>query len=381
MRYGLAVAVAATLLAAVACGSPTDKSAQAGTGGSSAPGVAKAKAAAGRAAAALKEYPAPGEKLDGVSSLRGKTVYYVPITQQASQFGITARALEKALGAAGLSLQVCNGGSNPSQVSSCVNQAAGARAGAIITDSIPYAMAANALDAARKKRIPVLITDQIPDPEHPADGSLAYIEGGGRAQLTAAADWIIADSGGTAKVLINMSTDSPSTKAYVASARQEFRTHCPGCQVVINQISSANFSMISSSTSSALLRNPGIGYVVSEFEQYLQPTLGGVQQSGKSAKVKLVSAAAQLGGLRMVKAKGLLYANVGQASAFQGWASADAVLRQMLGKPVQPVTTPIRLFTRDNVGGIRLATAAEDSGEWFGPTTFPAQYKKLWGAG
>lgn len=381
MRYGLTVAVATTLLAAVACGAPTSSSAGAGGGDSSAPGVAKAKAAAAKAAQRLPAYPVPSETVDGVSALKGRTVYYVPITQQAPQFGITARALKKALGAAGLELQVCNGGSNPSQVSSCVNQAVGARAGAIITDSIPYGMAANALGAAQKKKIPVLISDQIPDPAHPASGTLAYLEGGGRAMLVAAADWIIADSAGGGKVLINMSTDSPSTKAYVASAQAEFKARCPKCKVVVNPISSANFSMIASSTSSALLRNPGVQYVLSEFEQYLQPTLGGIQQSGKSAKVTAVTTAAQVGGLQTLKGGTVLKANVGQASAFQGWASTDAVLRMMLKQKVRPVTTPIRLFTTDNVGSVKLTSQAEDSGSWFGPADFPAAYQKLWGVG
>ncbi|MDN3359081.1 substrate-binding domain-containing protein [Actinomadura sp. DC4] len=370
--------LAVTLLAASACGSSSDGTAKAGTG----PGTdAHAAQAVATAQAPLTTYPLPKDRLSGVSSLHGKTVYYVPITQQAPQFATTAAGLKKALAAAGLSLQVCNGNSNPSQVSACVDQAAGASAGAIITDSIPYGMAANALDAAQRKKIPVLITDQIPDPAHPASASLAYAEGAGRAQLVTAADWITADSRGSAHVLINQSTDSPSTIAYVAAAQQEFTAHCPDCEITVNKISSANFSLIASSTSSALLRNPKITYVVSEFEQYLQPTLGGVQQSGKAQKIKLVSTAAQLGGLQMLKAKGLLWATVGQASAYQGWADTDAALRLMLKKPVDPIATPLRLFTRDNVGGLTLTNAAQDSGEWFGPAGYASEYKSVWGVG
>ena len=60
----------------------------------------------------------------------------------------------------------------------------------------------------------------------------------------------------------------------------------------INKISSANFNLIPSSTSSALLKTPNVGYVVSEFDQYLQPIQAGVQQAGKSTSVKGVSGAA-----------------------------------------------------------------------------------------
>lgn len=148
-----------------------------------------------------------------------ETVFYVPISQHAPQFATTAAALKQALRVAGLSLRVWDGNWNPAQVAACIKQAAGVRAGAIITDSIPYAMTLNPLVAAQAKNIPIMITDQAPDPAHPSNVLLGYLTGPGATQLTAVADWIIADSGGKAKVLINMSTDSPSTLAYVAAAR------------------------------------------------------------------------------------------------------------------------------------------------------------------
>ena len=101
------------------------------------------------------------------------------------------------------------------------------------------------------------------------------------AGLRRVADWIIADSGGQARVLINMSTDSPSTVSYVTAARTEFTAFCPDCTVVINKISSAHFGQIAASTRAALRRKPGTGYVISEFEQYLQPTIGGSSSPGR----------------------------------------------------------------------------------------------------
>jgi ribose transport system substrate-binding protein len=72
-----------------------------------------------------------------------------------------------------------------------------------------------------------------------------------------------------------MSTDSPPTLAYVAAAQAEFSDFCPGCTVVINKISSAGFSRIAASTRSALASHPGIGYVISEFEQSCSPPSAG----------------------------------------------------------------------------------------------------------
>ncbi|MFJ7213044.1 sugar ABC transporter substrate-binding protein [Amycolatopsis sp. NPDC098790] len=369
------VIAAAVLVLTAACG----QAGSAGTTGSGDADVTAARDLATKLENPLSGYPLPTAELTRTASLRGKTVYYVPVTQQAPQFTVTANALKDALTAAGLTLQVCNGGSNPSQISACVSQATAANAGAVITDSIPYALAANALNAARAKGIPVLVTDQIPDPAHPADATLGYVQGAGGDMLRAVADWIIADSGGTAKVLINQSTDSPSTVSYVEQAKQEFSGKCPGCTVVVNPISSANYSLIASSTSSAVLRNPGVNYVVSEFDQYLQPTLQGVQQSGRMSSIKGVSTAAQLSGLQMLAAKNFLHVDAGQGSAYQGWVSADAALRLMLKEPLPTYTIPLRLFTRDNVGSVEVTAAAEASGAWFGPTDYPQRFKTLWG--
>jgi ribose transport system substrate-binding protein len=375
--------VAAIALAAACSSSSSPSSSPSGgsNAGGSTPaadaGVAHAKAAV---AAAEKQstYPVPTAKLTGVSGLRGKTVYYVPITQQAPQFATTAAALKQALASAGVSLQVCNGNSNPSQVSACISQAAGARAGAIVTDSIPYAMAANALNAAQAKGIPVIITDQVADSAHPASKSLAYLYDPGTSQLVEAADWIIADSAGKAKVLINESTDSPSTLAYVAAAQAEFRKYCSGCTVTINKISSANFSLIGSSTSSALLSNPGTDYVMPEFEQYLQPTTGGIQQSGKAASIKVVTSAAQIDSLQELKAKQLAAA-AGQSAGYQGWVDADAALRMMAKQTIPPTKVPTRLFTTGNIAALTLTDAAQTSGAWYGPTSYQQAYKTLWG--
>ena len=366
---GSSSAAAGASSAAAATGSAT-----AGTTGS----------VADKVAALMKigtSYPVPTATMADLGSIKGKTVYYIPLTQQAPQFAVTQAALEVAFGKVGVKLQVCNGNATPTGVAACLTQATSAKAGAIITDAIPGVLAANAFAAAEKAGIPVLNTDGIADPANPAAAKLGYIYAPASAQQVAVADWIIDDSKGKATVVINESTDGPAPVAYVTAGQAEFKKECPGCTVVINQISSANFSLIASSTSSALLKTPNVGYVVSEFDQYLQPTQGGVQQSGKTSSIKGVSGAAQLAGLQMLSNKNFLYADVGQASAYQGWADADAVLRMMTGTSgadLPTYTIPIRLFTHDNISDIKLTADAQASGEWFGPSTYTASFLKLW---
>ena len=327
----------------------------------------------------VTSFPVPTEPITGAKALAGKTVYYIPITQQAPAFTVTAAALTEALGVAGIKTQVCDGGANPSSIAGCVNQAVGAKALGIVTDAIPYAMAANALDSAEKAGIPVLVADQIPDPAHPAGDKLAYQEGAGTEMLEAVAKWIVVDSGGKAQVVLNQGTDNPSSIQYAVAAPKVFADECPACKVTVNTVNAANFALIAPSTRSAILKTPGVNYVVSEFDIYLQPTMGGVQQAGKAAAVKGASSAATLASLKMIENKTFLNADAAQALPYQGWTLADAIMRMALGQKVLALDVPFRLFTRDNIAGLDLTEGAEASGAWFGPIAFKDQFRKVWG--
>jgi ribose transport system substrate-binding protein len=51
----------------------------------------------------------------------------------------------------------------------------------------------------------------------------------------------------------------------------------------------------------------------------------------------------------------------------------------MLGQKPVVEKVPNRLFTKDNVGSLKLTPAAEAAGEWFGSTAFSSMFTKLWG--
>jgi ribose transport system substrate-binding protein len=374
-----AAAAAVTLLAACSPGTTAsdDGAASSSSGGPDA-AVADVQADVEAAMQPRSELNVPDEPVD-VSALAGRTVYYVPLTAQISVFQLYGEKLGEALATADVDLQICDGGTNPSQIAGCIGQAAGADAGAIVVDNIPYGMAANALDDARAAGIPILMTNQVVDPAMPADDTLAYLPGPATEMLVSIADWVIADSQGEAAVVLNKVTDNPSTLAYAEAAEQEFADRCPDCTVTVNEVSAANFPLVAPSTSSAILSTPGVGYVVSEFDHFVQPAIGGIQQSGKAAEITVVSSAATLGGLQMVADGNIVHAEAGQNFAFQGWAAADAVFRLMNGQELPEYDIPFRLFTVDNIDEIEVTEEAEASGEWYGPTDFSEQFAALWG--
>ncbi|MEF2978500.1 sugar ABC transporter substrate-binding protein [Subtercola sp. YIM 133946] len=352
------------------------------TTGASASGNAGASSALA-AAVSLSEqplaaYPVPTDPIANVSSLSGKTVFYIPISLQAPAFTVTGTGLTAGLNAAGIQVQVCDGKGTPTDIGSCLTQATLAGAAVIVTDAISYDLASNAFDAARAADIPVIISNQSADPAHPDTPKLVTIPGTGVALETALSQWFALDSNGSGSMLINQNADGPSPAAYVTQAQAATRSDCPACTVTINPVSASSFSLVPSSTSSALLQNPSIGYVESQYDQFLQPTQAGTQQAGRT-DIKGMTGAAGLGSLQALASGNFLYAAAAPALAFQGWVDADASIRLMLAVPVPDYSIPVRLFTRDTIGSITVSDAAQQSGEWFGATTFTDDFRRLWG--
>jgi ribose transport system substrate-binding protein len=149
--------------------------------------------------------------------------------------------------------------------------------------------------------------------------------------------------------------------------------------VVVNEVSAANFPVIPSSTSAALLQNPEARYVLAEFEHFVQPTIGGVQQTPNAADIKIGASAATLTGLQMISDGAPLHADAGQNFSFQGWATADAIFRMAAGQEVPEYDISFRLFTADNVADLDLSEAGEASGDWYGPTDYTDGFTALWG--
>src|SRR5690348_10986402 len=127
-------------------------------------GVALAQATVTKLEATTSSYPVPTASVPGVSKLKGRTVFYIPLLQDVPTFAVAAQTMKAALTRAGLKLQVCDGQAQPTAVAACVQQAVGAGAAGIVLDAIPYGMAYSALNAAVAKGVPVLVADQVPQP-------------------------------------------------------------------------------------------------------------------------------------------------------------------------------------------------------------------------
>jgi ribose transport system substrate-binding protein len=405
-RYWLTAGTALTATALVtACSSSSSQAPAATTSGpastaasASAPASAASSAAASQATspaaaglalaqqtvaqleATTSSYPVPLAGVPGVSKLKGKTIYYIPIVQAVPTFVVAAAAMKQALAKAGLSLQVCDAQAQPAAAASCVQQAVTAGAAGIVLDAIPYGMAYNALGAASAKGIPILVADQLPDPAStPSTDKVSYLPGA-QGQASDIAWWTIADSGGKANGIIAEEIDNPSSIAQVTDSLAVYKKNCPGCVMTVKRISATTTNLEASAASADLLGDPGATYFYTEFEDSLQPTIQGIQQSGKTS-VSLSVAAGTVNGLGLLAGNSPVKAVVVVDEAYEGWALTDEILRMATGTAPVTETIPTRLFTKQNIGTVQVTVTAQASGAWFGDDSFEGAFANRWGVG
>ena len=380
-RWLASAAVAVLASAALAgCGSSSGGGgSSSGTGSSG--DLAKAQQEVASLEAVTKTYPVPTAGVSGVSAFKGRKVYYIPLVQSIPGFVVTASSMKQALGTAGLSQQVCDGQGQPSAVAACVQQAVAANAAGIVLDAIPYGMAQNALDAAKAKGIPIIIADQYAPAGSSDSDQVTYVPGA-TDQPTDIAWWVIADSLGKGKLVIAQEQDSPSAVQYVTNSLAVYKQYCPGCDVKVKNISASTDTQLATDTSSNVLTDPGVNYYYTEFEDSLQPTIQGIQQSGRSSAISLSVAGGSVNGLGLLASgSSSVKAVVAVDQAYAGWALTDEILRMMTGGAPVAEPFPTRLFTKDDIASIQVNTAAQGTGEWFGDTSFHAGFTKLWGVG
>jgi ribose transport system substrate-binding protein len=384
-RWLASAAVIATAATLAACSSSSSSSTSASTAPSAtasasnsvASGVAYAQQMVTQLEGTTTSYPVPTASISGLSALKGKTVYYIPLVQFIPGFVVTAATMKTALAKVGVNLQVCNGNAEPSAIAACVGQATGAGAAGIILDSIPYGMAENALNAAKAKGIPVIIADQYAPSGNVNTDAVTYVPGVVN-QPTQIAYWTIADSQGKANLIINEEADSQSSIQYVVNSLGVYKQYCPDCSVTVKQITASTTSLIASATSSNLLADPSANYYYTEFEDSLQPTMQGIQQSNRTS-INLSVAGGSVDGLGLLKSNTEVKAVVAVDQAYAGWALSDEILRMATKTAPVTETFPSRLFTKQNIGTIQVTTADQGSGAWFGNTSYQSAFEKLWG--
>jgi ABC-type sugar transport system substrate-binding protein len=394
---GLASLVLVVLcaVALAACGSSSSSSSSGGSSGgagaSSSSGTGTTSSGSSGVAEAKKlvtqeeqppAFKGPTSKVD-ISKAKGKTVYYVSLTEEIPALHEWGVVFAQQLAAAGVTTQKCDAKGSPDGITTCLQQALAAKPDMIVAQALDTKFIASYIARAKAAGIK-FVTAQTGTPGIPtisgddAEVTFDYPQVG-----RTLADWFVADSGctqGGPQIITSTSSRQPSA-AEVGGIQSEVNRLCPSLSVpsVQNVLIPDWPTSLATTTRSLLNQNPNLKYLLPLYDGmtiYMVPAINGVLRAKSTTKVASFNATPVVIQNELAKPSPLA-ADVGGPNQWYGVALADQVLRVLAGQaPVASESVPLRLFTRDNVGTI---DPKKDESTWYGSVNPICEYHKLWG--
>lgn len=338
-------AVVAVAVAGAACGAG-----ERGSGGSGSEGSAQAVAAA-KAALAPVEKPVDAwtGPADSPPAVKGKKVWIISCAQ-ASNCSIDTGGVDEAAKVMGWTTTIFDGQGDPARYNQGIRNAVAAGASGIVLVSIPTGLVQDGLRFAKNHGIPVVNTASQDTKDTQTDPLVfANVVHPWAAQGTWLGQWMVADSNGSANVVIIRDDEFSGVKLRQDKVVEELRK-CPGCKV-LNQVQAtigdATSSRMTQITQSQIDRfGPKLKYIVSPFgtvESFIVPALKGAGRND----IKIVG----YDGNRQQSsfcAQGSVGAIATTLLVWTGWAGVDQMNRAFNGKPAVEENVKGFLATHDN---------------------------------
>jgi ABC-type sugar transport system substrate-binding protein len=278
----------------------------------------------------------------------------------------------------GWTVDLVDGKFDPTVWNQAVKQAAQSGVDGIISISGDPNLMAEAMGIVAEKDIPFVLTNQAPADDDIA-GIDAYVGPDPASGGEDIAEWIAADSGGAAHVLLIDAPGYYNIEKRTAAIADTLGADCPNCVVDTVDMSAATVgTTLSPLVTSRMQQNPDIDYVVAPDDCCVPFASQGVQQAGRAATTKVVSIggfAAQLGGLRSGGAP--LAADLATPNRYMAWMAVDSMARLLAGLPAERFReAPQRLWTTANVD-----QAPEDALRlgWNLDFDYKPTFQELWG--
>lgn len=382
-RVGALAAIGLAVPALLAgCGSSGSTAA---TGGSASDAsIAKAKADIAKVQKAATSYPGITATKHPVD-LHGKKIAIVPIADTVDILNGIARNAKVALEHMGATVKICDGKGDPTDVSTCLQQAKADHVDAVATQFVPFGMVPNVYDSLAKDGTTIVLNgdEATPGQTYPKTVSfnsstddldrLAELQG----------EAAIADFGSDANVINLQQTTTANQIEQGKTTEDTIKKLCPSCPVTTVQFTQSNASQLPSRVSAALVSNPKANVIEAAVDTFVPQIRQGILAAGRTpgvgpGHVEIISNGSDLASLQLVKA-GVQAHDMGNSPVFDGYALADAIEKAMSGDKVPAAPPFTRDFVKSNVQDLPLTTAAYNSMAWFGDESFKAEFYKAWG--
>lgn len=306
---------------------------------------------------AVPEFVAPGGPVD-LAKVKGKSVFVIPLVPNPFN-QVIQNTMHYLADKASIHYTIYPNQGLVSQWVQAFNEALSEKPDLIILSTAPDPRELQPqLSQAKAAGIPVLLT-HFYDESVPAPPDCIACAAGVTALEKAPfyragkieADWLIAESGGHAHVLIVSSNDLLPSAPIVSTIENELKAHCPECSYTnVNVPVSEWNTKVGSTVSAQLLAHPDINYVDCLFDAMVQTTVPAVQLAGKTGKVKVVSFNGSAFALKYIATGDVMAMDVGEPTIWIGYAVMDQAFRILSGVgPATNETTPIRIWDKTNI--------------------------------
>jgi ribose transport system substrate-binding protein len=365
------------------CGSSDDSGSSSSSGGGTA-GSDVSKANVDYAKAQIEKFSAvptfqsDAEKID-VSSLKGKTVYSIPITTSIPFYKDGEAAMSAAAKKAGVKYVTYPAQGKVSDFQQGFADAINAKASVIILNGpLPDTLAPQ-LRNAKAAGVKVIAAHEEDTTSPTPQGVDAVAAGEFYNAARLMVDKAIADQDGKpVKALAISSDETRPSKGMVAAMKDELSKRCGSkCSLTVTNVPVADWATkIQPQVQSELNRDDSINTILPIYDSMAQYTDPAIRQAarGRTVNVYSFNGTPSINAL-MQKGGSNLKMNVGESPTLIGLLTMDQAFRLMLGKqPLDKPAAPLRVFTPENVDE---AGTPPVSGKGFGDVD--AGYDTLWG--
>lgn len=368
LRRAVLVAGAACATASVAaCGSVSSSSSGGSTGGGdpSPPVVSQARQVVDQARQPVTSYTLPQGHL---SAVKDKHIVAITCTNQGSGCLQSAQAAAAAVKSFGWTMTIVDGKGDPNVWNSAILNAITDHADAILLSAVPTALVSDAMGKAKAAGIPIvtMFTPVLPD------GAFGHVTVDHTLQGKQMADWVIADSGGKAHVIVNTDTEFTELRQRVTGFETELKK-CGGCKVVATVPSTLATlaTELSNAAASAAQAHSDAHYFIAVTDNHAVFAVQGLRQAGVlNNPVKVASYDGNTPNYQLLR-DGSQAADDVEPYGLQGWLAADLLLRAFDHQSPADRTLPSRMLDKQNV---------PSSGMWDTDFNYQNTLRSLWGA-
>lgn len=352
---------------------PASESASAGAGDNADPAAACVAEASAAVEAAKAEIAPniPADAID-VSSLKGKTIWFLSATQQLPVMVSFSEGVKKAAAAAGLEVKIFDGESKPAKFNEGLTQAVDQGADGIVLQGIDPELVKAPLADALAAGIPI-VDAMNGDPDAPLlDGISAHVTVDFTESGKLMADYILSTTNCQADVLELTNSLYVALKNKSAGFNDEITRLCPDCTVDTQEVDFATIATgVDSIIRSGLQKNPDINFVmgaddsIAFFAEASLEALGSdvPMVSGNGVPVNMAFVA---------DGKNQVMDVSFPPNESAGWQEVDLLMRAMLGKEVPSGAVPQQIVDKDNI-------AADPASQFPLFADYEGSYQTLWG--